>query len=242
MQLKPFFWLTLFSIAMGFLETAVVVYLREIFYPVGFSFPIIPIIGHLGSIELWREAATVAMLLSIGILVGNNTPTRFGAFLYSFAVWDLFYYVFLKITLDWPESLFTWDLLFLIPTPWVGPVLAPVITSLTMILLAAALFWFNRSYQITHLKLLDWSLLIVGSLVMLASFMIDYIQFMLPRFTLPELFSTEHRYAVNDATRLYIPTEFYWTLFWLGEVIILGGIGTYVYRNIESMRSLMRNA
>src|SRR5579859_4688314 len=129
-------WLTLFSIAMGFLETAVVVYLRKIYYPHGFQFPLTPVDPDIGLVEFLREAATIIMLVGIGIIAGKNTSQKFAIFLYCFAVWDIFYYVFLKLLLGWPESLFTWDILFLIPVPWVGPVLAPSIVALTMIAFA----------------------------------------------------------------------------------------------------------
>ena len=119
-------WITVFAIAMGFLETAVVVYLRVLLYPGGFSFPLAIMPHSLAIIEIYREAATLVMLIGIGYLSGKNGTTRFAFFLYAFAVWDLFYYVFLKIFIHWPESWMTWDILFLIPTNWVGPVVAPI--------------------------------------------------------------------------------------------------------------------
>src|SRR6201998_1661345 len=108
-------WLTAFSIAMGFLETAVVIYLRKLYYPHGFQFPLVPIDNDIAMVEFLREAATIIMLLGIGIIAGKNTSQKFGIFIYCFAVWDIFYYVFLKLLLGWPESLFTWDILFIIP-------------------------------------------------------------------------------------------------------------------------------
>src|SRR5580700_10847047 len=119
------FWLTAFSIAMGFLEAAVVIYLRKMYYPNGFHFPLTVVEPDIGLTEFLREAATVIMLLAIGILTGKNTSQKFGIFLFCFAIWDIFYYVFLKMLIGWPASLLDWDILFLIPVPWVGPVLAP---------------------------------------------------------------------------------------------------------------------
>ena len=144
MSWQRILWLTVFSIAMAFLETAVVIYLREIYYPNGFMFPMVPMEGRLAVTEFWREAATLVMLLGVGVLAGKNFPTRFGGFIMAFAVWDIFYYVFLKLMLHWPESWLTWDLLFLIPVPWTGPVITPIIASLTMILLASLLFRSNK--------------------------------------------------------------------------------------------------
>ena len=136
LPLRTLLIISLFSVAMGFLESAVVVYLRDILYPGGFDFPLSPIPVDLAVTELLREVATLVMLVTIGILVSNRFSTGFAWFIYSFAIWDIFYYVFLKLLLGWPESLFTWDVLFLIPTTWTGPVLSPVLVSLSMILLA----------------------------------------------------------------------------------------------------------
>jgi len=89
--------LSLFAIAMGLLESAVVIYLRDILYPGGFDFPLNPVRPDLVWTEMLRELSTLVMLLAVGILAGRNTAERFGWFLYSFAVWDIFYYVFLWV-------------------------------------------------------------------------------------------------------------------------------------------------
>lgn len=117
--------ITAFAVAMGFLEATVVVYLRAIYYPTGFTFPLVSMAPQLVVAELLREAATLVMLLAPAALLSRNRLERFAWFCWAFAVWDLFYYVFLKVLLGWPESLLTWDVLFLLPTVWVGPVLAP---------------------------------------------------------------------------------------------------------------------
>ena len=109
------FFLVLFGIAMGFFEAAVVVYLRQLYYPGGFSFPLkIMALGEL-SIEYLREFSTLIMLFSLAIVAGRNFYERFSYFLLCFGIWDIFYYVWLKVLLDWPQSLLTWDILFLIP-------------------------------------------------------------------------------------------------------------------------------
>ena len=91
---KTLFWVTFFSIAMGFLESAVVIYLRRMYYPHGFSFPLQPMPHDIAIVEIWREAATIIMLLAIGILAGRKPSEKFAWFVISFAVWDIFYYVF----------------------------------------------------------------------------------------------------------------------------------------------------
>ncbi|MFT5481224.1 MAG: hypothetical protein ACI9NN_002194, partial [Bacteroidia bacterium] len=134
----------IFAIAMGMLESAVVIYLRAMSYPDGFCFPIQKLDMNLSLVELSREAATIIMLIGIGRLVGKNFNSRFAIFIFSFAVWDIFYYIFLKIFLNWPESVFTWDILFLIPFVWVGPVWAPLLLSASMIYFSVILLEINQ--------------------------------------------------------------------------------------------------
>ena len=142
--------ISIFAIAMGFLETAVVIYMRDLLYPDGFSFPLVPIPADLALTEILREAATLIMLLTIAILNAKTFSERFAWFIYAFAIWDIFYYIFLKIMILWPESLMTWDILFLIPTTWTGPVISPVIVSFSMILRYSFLSFevFTRSSNI----------------------------------------------------------------------------------------------
>ena len=138
----------IFAIAMGYLEAAVVVYLRELYYPGGFhikekvNFPFIkfgevnelkPFSRKLIYTEIGREAATIIMLIAFAISAGNSLTTYVAYFLLLFGVWDIFYYVFLKIILGWPESLSTTDVFFLIPVPWIGPVWLPVLLSLLLV-------------------------------------------------------------------------------------------------------------
>ncbi|MDQ3016493.1 MAG: hypothetical protein M3R25_07230 [Bacteroidota bacterium] len=119
---KLIIYVIVFAIAMGFMESAIVIYLRELFYPEGFRFPLIPIPHRLAVVEILREAVTVIMLICVGYFAGRNKVQRFAFFGLAFAIWDLFYYIFLYAFLGWPESIFTCDILFLIPVPWVGPV------------------------------------------------------------------------------------------------------------------------
>jgi hypothetical protein len=127
-------WLAVFAIAMAFVEAAIVVYLRAIYYPDGFTFPLRAITDYKIVVEVLRETATVFMLLSVAFLAGKNRWERFAYFMYSFGLWDIFYYVWLKVLVKWPASLFDWDILFLIPLPWISPVIAPVSISLLMII------------------------------------------------------------------------------------------------------------
>jgi hypothetical protein len=126
-------WLVIFAVAMAYVESAVVVYLRAIYYPQGFAFPLVLMPSGMVAIEIGREAATLVMLLGVAMLAGVGRWDRTLMFCIAFGVWDIAYYVWLWVFLRWPPSLLTWDVLFLIPVPWVGPVVAPVIVSVVMI-------------------------------------------------------------------------------------------------------------
>lgn len=115
--------------AFGYLEAAVVVYLRAIAYPEGFSFPIKTMSPIILGVEVGREAATLAMLAAVALALGGPRLLKLSRFLFCFGLWDIFYYVGLKILLDWPPSFLTWDILFLIPVPWSAPVLAPLLVA-----------------------------------------------------------------------------------------------------------------
>ena len=122
-----------FAIAMAHVETMIVVYLRRLYYPEGFDFPLVIIDTPTLLLELEREAATLVMLAAYGLAAGRTKAGKLANFIIAFGVWDIFYYVWLKVVLDWPASLLTWDVLFLIPVPWAGPVIAPISVACTMI-------------------------------------------------------------------------------------------------------------
>lgn len=129
-------WLVvvLFAIAMAWVESSVVFYLRTMIDRIEPYQPYpLPIFGGLAAAELPRELATLIMIFTVGWLAGKTRPSRLGYALIAFGVWDIFYYVFLKVLTGWPHSLLDWDVLFLLPLPWWGPVLAPVLIALLMI-------------------------------------------------------------------------------------------------------------
>src|SRR3989338_6675054 len=142
----------LFGIAFGFVEASVVVYLRA-------AVGLLPGYGgtlsdvtrlsadiyqqaqilselpkSLLAVEFFREAATMIMLLSMALLAVKSLRERWAIFLWTFATWDIFYYVGLWATIRWPSSLSTPDVLFLIPVPWFSQVWFPIlISALTMV-------------------------------------------------------------------------------------------------------------
>ncbi|MFA6402257.1 MAG: hypothetical protein WCX31_11640 [Salinivirgaceae bacterium] len=225
-------WITVFSLAMGLLESSVVIYLRELYYPEGFDFPLKMMSPTIALTELLRESATLLMLVSIGILAGKTKTEKLGYFIYSFAIWDLFYYFFLKLLIHWPVSWQTWDVLFLLPTTWVGPVIAPVLLSVAMIAFGLAIFYFTERNKNTKLAGKEWMLLIVGSLIIILSFTLEYSRYMLQKFSLKELFVINENilsYAIQ-----FIPSDFPWSIFWLGFASILLGIGLFTFRSMKS--------
>ena len=234
-SLRVLLMVVVFAIAMGFLETAVVVYLRKLYYPGGFSFPLQMIDGEVALTEFLREVATLFMLIGIGVLAGRNRLERFAYFIFSFAIWDIFYYVFLYALLQWPASLFTWDVLFLIPVTWVGPVLAPVINSMMMILLAILIVYFTDQKGRFKLGWPAWALLILGSLVVLFSYTEEYVRYMLQRFDLSEIIGVSNQTQVLEYASAFIPVRFNWWIFILGALMHLAGF-ILVYLNNRRKR------
>src|SRR4029078_11006764 len=99
-----------FAVAMAWLGAATVYYLRTLVDRLEPSQPNpLPIQGVLGQVELVREAATLLMLLAVGVLAGRTWRTRWGYAAIAFGIWDIFYYVFLRVMCGWPRSLFDWD-------------------------------------------------------------------------------------------------------------------------------------
>ena len=169
------FWVVLFTLGMAAVEAAVVVYLRELYCPAGFRFPVLDFsaegpAGRIGLVELLREAATMVMLAAVSMLAGRTRWQRWALFMLSFGLWDLLYYVWLEVLLGWPASLGTWDLVFLIPVPWTGPVLAPCLVALALVGAAAAfLKWEERDLG-SFLRPLDWTLEVVAGLTVILAF------------------------------------------------------------------------
>lgn len=234
--LRAIIILTIFSIAMGFMESAVVVYLREIYYPAGFDFPLKVIDNRIGLTEILREAATMIMLITAGIIAGRSKTERFGFFIFCFAVWDIFYYIFLKALLGWPESLLTWDILFLIPVAWVGPVVSPVINSLSMILLAILISYFTDKNISLKISSREWSLLILGSIVIIVSYTYDYTSYMLNEFSFTELLIHSSSGEVLKYSSEYIPEKFVWWIYIVGEIILLSAIYLFASRNKKALK------
>ena len=127
--LSPLVCVFLFATAMGFLEAICVVYLRErLFSPGTDTQEIVAQLGRFG-IEHIRELCTMVMLLTVAWVAAFNARTRTAMFFLMFGIWDITYYVGLRLFTGWPGSILEWDCLFLVPVPWYGPVLAPILIS-----------------------------------------------------------------------------------------------------------------
>jgi len=213
-------YLLLFAVAMGFMEAIIVIYLREIYYPAGFSFPLIEISPHILVAELVRELCTLIMLFLVAVIGGKTPLQKFAFFLFSFAVWDIFYYVGLKAFLNWPSSLFTWDILFLLPVTWLGPVLAPLICSLTMIFLSLILLHFEGKMLVFKMTRIDWLLVISGAVLVFISFIWDFSNILFTNHLHTEIFNLAESEPFRKIVSSYIPQYFNWPVFSAGIILI----------------------
>lgn len=216
---KNLFVLTLFSISMAMLESAVVIYLRALYYPQGFKFPVETLGSTILITELFRELATLIMLATIGYMNGETKTERIGAFFFSFGVWDIFYYVFLKILLNWPANILDWDLLFLLPIPWIGPVLAPCLISLTLIGIYLLILYKKQQGVTISLHRTFWLLAALGFTMMLYTFMADAAKVLME-------VSQANNFDLLRDIRSLIPKQYNWPFFLLGEAVVLGAVST----------------
>lgn len=210
--------LLLFGLSMAFFESAVVVYLREISYSKGFSFPMNPIPDTIAMTEIIRELASLIMILAVAYLAGKSFLQRFANFLFIFALWDIFYYVFLKLLLGWPVSLMTWDILFLIPVVWSGPVIAPILISFLMLLLAGIIYKFELRFTGRyHIDVKSWLILLGGAVIIFVSFIYDFMRFAFEN--AEKLFVSLDK--LNRLVLKYIPNQFNWPIFIFGVIVLL---------------------
>ena len=201
---KRFCIVVIFGIAFAYIEAAIVVYLRTIFYPKGFTFPLTgfgmgPLWKQLLLTEIGREAATVVLILTAAYLFGRNRPQRFAFFLTIFAVWDIFYYIWLKVLINWPASIMDWDILFLIPVAWASPLLAPVVVSLTLIVFAVMILYRDSCAKPIRVSLTEWFGFCLAGLFVVISFCIAGLHMAEPVFE----------------------SYFYWPLFIAGEMLAI---------------------
>jgi hypothetical protein len=123
-----------YAVAMAWVESAVVFYLRSLSDKLDPAHKdMLPPVPEVHTTEVVREAATLIMLWAVGMLAGRTWRSRWGYAAVAFGLWDVFYYVFLRVITGWPSGLMDWDVLFLLPLPWWGPVLSPMLIAGMMI-------------------------------------------------------------------------------------------------------------
>ena len=189
----------LYAVSMAWVESAVVVYLRVMIgRVVPYQADPLPISVGLGWIEVGREVATLLMLGTVGWLAGKTFRGRAGYALVAFGLWDIFYYIFLIPMSGWPVSLLDWDVLFLIPLPWWGPVLAPVLISLLLILGGGLAAFSETLPQPKWPHAWAWALNLLGVGLALYTFMEEAIR------AVP---------MGEEAVRQALPAAFNWPLF-----------------------------
>ena len=206
----------IFAAAMAWVESAVVVYLRTLIDRVEpYQANPLPIFGGLGQIELGREVATLVMLLTVGWLAGQTWHSRIAYASIAFGVWDIFYYIFLAPMSGWPHSLFDWDILFLLPLPWWGPVIAPA--SIAALLIVGGTLITRRDARASALmpRRFAWGLSCIGAVLALYVFMADAIR------------ASSHG---AEATRNVLPTSFNWGLFLIAFALMSVPIADAVWQ------------
>lgn len=201
-------WLGVYAAAMAWLEAAVVVYLRRLYYPDD-QLTLFPMRVWRTSdlmVEIGREAATIVMILAVALLAVPGRTRRIAAFLYVFGVWDLFYYIWLKLALGWPVTWADWDILFLIPWAWLAPWFTPAVAALIFALWGAGVLARAAETSVTRRAFL---LAIAGLTLMLASFLEP---------ALPLLGQNP------EAAAQFVPSRFLWALYLPGLALLASGL------------------
>jgi hypothetical protein len=205
-----------FAAGMAWVEAACVYYLRTM---VGRLEPYqanpLPVHGVLGPVEIVREAATLLMLLAVGGIAGRTRTARLGYAAIAFGIWDIFYYLFLKIISGWPKSLFDWDVLFLIPLPWWGPVIAPVSIAVLMIVWGTLVTLNTDRDTDAAGTSLSWRVTTLGTILALYVFMADSFHAVIQ--------------GGVDGPRTVLPTAFNWPLFALAVALMAAPVAPFAW-------------
>lgn len=164
--------LAAFAAGMAFVEAAVVLYLRALI-GAGPLFPMKDLPPPFLAVEIGREAATLLMLASVSLLAFRGGARRMGTFLLTFALWDLFYYLWLYLSTGWPAGVTEWDVLFLIPAPWVGPVWSVLLLCAGM--LAFAVLFLRAPEDAPFAPgLSGWSSGVAGTAAIIATYVLEW--------------------------------------------------------------------
>jgi hypothetical protein len=162
--------LILIGATFGVIEAATVTYLRTFLDPRGALFPLVELPTGLLAVEMARELATLALLASVAFLAARSAAGRLAAFMVLFGVWDLAYYAALRLTMHWPAGLQTWDLLFLMPVRWLGPVWAPMCVAATLIVAGSLALDHEARHGRFRVRARHGAAATAGALVVISSF------------------------------------------------------------------------
>jgi hypothetical protein len=165
-------WILCLAGAFGILEACTVVFLRHLVDPAGTQFPHVQFPPSLLRVEQVREACTLLVLVILAWLASSQALARWGAFLVAFGCWDLVYYVALRLGMGWPPGPGAWDLLFLLPVPWYGPVYAPVVVAATMLGCGWTLLATLRRTGFFVVRPVHVAAVAVGGIIILGSFVL----------------------------------------------------------------------
>ncbi len=216
--------LTVYAVAMGYLESALVIYIREMIFgnPIQ-VFPLRLLEPRFAVLEVIREVATIVMLGTASYLAGKDRLERWMMFIYSFALWDIVYYVVLEIAVGWPASLLTMDVLFLIPVVWIGPVLAPILISILLMITSVCILSMRRKLPGLRIRNRDIWLFVAGCVVVLYSFTAQIFHILLSR--------------GPKGLENYAPGTFDWVPFLVGFLIMCAAVTKTIMDTFHKMRS-----
>ena len=201
---KKLWWVGLFAITFAYVEAAIVVYLRQM-YGIHNLLQDIPAFDPMiALVEVGREFSTLVMLLAVGWAAGRSLQTRLGFTFFAFGLWDIFYYIWLKLFINWPESLLTTYILLLLTIPRWGPVIGPVLIASFIVIGGSLAVIADDREHVVRFSAIKGIILIEGILVLLYSFMENSLA------ALPA--------DVNTLSQLR-PSTFNWPIYLIGLIV-----------------------
>ena len=204
MQTKKLFWVGIFAVSFAYVEATVVVYLRQMYGIQDLLRDIPAFDPSIALVEVGREFSTLVILLAVGWAAGRSLQTKLGFTFIAFGLWDISYYVWLKLFINWPESLLTTDILFLLPLPWWGPVIGPVLIAALMVIGGCLATIASDREHAVRFSVFEVIALLGGVLLMLYSFMENSLA------ALP---------ADADTLSQLRPSTFNWPLYLIGVIV-----------------------
>ena len=201
---------SIYAIAMALLEAVVVVYMRQLYYPENPQevFPLSFLDSYNPAVELSREIATIVMIIAVALIGESRSLSRqFAAFLYVFGLWDIFYYVWLKVLMDWPRTWLEWDVLFLVPVIWLGPWICPAAVASLFTVWGA---WALTTKRNVHFRRASLVVFTTGSTLGLATFFEPAITY-----------ANQHG---HEALNRFAPNGFWWPLFAISLMMMAAGL------------------